>query len=135
MIDTLLDARERSGRPIRIGIVGAGVMGRMVALQLLTPPPGMRLVCIANRTIDHAKRAFEEGGVADAVSVTSAGDLRVKMCIQPTLSYLETIHHELGHDYYFMQYWKMPVLYQQGANDGFHEAIGDALTLSITPTT
>jgi peptidyl-dipeptidase A len=44
-----------------------------------------------------------------------------------------TIHHELGHDYYYMNYYKEPVLYQSGANDGFHEAIGDAIALSITP--
>jgi predicted homoserine dehydrogenase-like protein len=75
MIDTLLGEREKSGRPIRIGLVGAGVMGRMVALQLLTPPPGMRLVCIANRTPAHAKRAFEEGGIDKAMPATSAGEL------------------------------------------------------------
>jgi len=43
------------------------------------------------------------------------------------------VHHELGHDYYFHSYYKLPALFQQGANDGFHEAIGDALALSITP--
>jgi predicted homoserine dehydrogenase-like protein len=75
MIDTLLEERERAGRPVRVAIVGAGVMGRMVALQLLTPPPGMRLVCIANRTLEHARRSFEEGGVASTVTVTSAGAL------------------------------------------------------------
>src|SRR5262249_33706239 len=42
-------------------------------------------------------------------------------------------HHELGHDYYFHAYYKLPFLFQQGANDGFHEAIGDALALSVTP--
>ena len=61
-------------------------------------------------------------------------DLRIKMCIKPTEEDLVTIHHELGHNYYYHAYYKLPALYQQGANDGFHEAIGDALTLSITPT-
>ena len=72
---------------------------------------------------------------ASAWDVTYSDDLRVKMCIhQPaTEEDLQTIHHELGHDYYFHAYYKLPVLYQNGANDGFHEAIGDALTLSLTP--
>src|SRR5262249_61758839 len=60
-------------------------------------------------------------------------DLRVKMCIKIDEENLVTIHHELGHDYYFHAYYQLPVLFQLGANDGFHEAIGDALTLSITP--
>jgi peptidyl-dipeptidase A len=55
------------------------------------------------------------------------------MCIKVREEDLITIHHELGHDYYFHAYHTLPVLYQNGANDGFHEAIGDALTLSITP--
>jgi peptidyl-dipeptidase A len=55
------------------------------------------------------------------------------MCIKIREEDLVTIHHELGHDYYFHAYYKLPILYQGGANDGFHEAIGDALTLSITP--
>jgi peptidyl-dipeptidase A len=70
---------------------------------------------------------------ASAWDVTYNDDLRIKMCIKIDEEDLITIHHELGHDYYFHYYYKLPVLYQQGANDGFHEAIGDALTLSITP--
>lgn len=70
---------------------------------------------------------------ASAWDVTFANDLRIKMCIKLDEEDLITVHHELGHNYYFMQYWQKPVLFQQGANDGFHEAIGDALTLSITP--
>ncbi len=61
-------------------------------------------------------------------------DLRVKVCLEPTEEDLITIHHELGHDYYFHQYYKLPMLFQQGANDGFHEGIGDTLALSVTPT-
>ncbi len=71
---------------------------------------------------------------ASAWDVTFNDDLRIKMCIKIREEDLVTIHHELGHDYYFHAYYKLPVLYQAGANDGFHEAIGDALTLSITPT-
>jgi peptidyl-dipeptidase A len=60
-------------------------------------------------------------------------DLRIKMCIEPTEDDLITIHHELGHDYYFHYYTKLPILFQAGANDGFHEGIGDTLALSVTP--
>lgn len=70
---------------------------------------------------------------ASAWDVTYGNDLRIKMCIEGTEEDLVTIHHELGHDYYYTYYYNLPVLYQAGANDGFHEAIGDALTLSITP--
>jgi peptidyl-dipeptidase A len=70
---------------------------------------------------------------ASSWDVTYSDDLRLKMCIKIDEEDLETVHHELGHSYYFMQYYKLPILFQQGANDGFHEAIGDALTLSITP--
>jgi len=70
---------------------------------------------------------------ASAWDVTFSNDLRIKMCIKPLEEDLVTIHHELGHDYYFTYYYQLPVLFQAGANDGFHEAIGDAITLSITP--
>jgi peptidyl-dipeptidase A len=70
---------------------------------------------------------------ASAWDVSWNDDLRIKMCIEPTEDDLITIHHELGHDYYFHQYFKLPILFQQGANDGFHEGIGDTLALSVTP--
>jgi peptidyl-dipeptidase A len=70
---------------------------------------------------------------ASAWDVTFENDLRIKMCIKPTEEDLVTIHHELGHNYYYTYYYTKPVLYQSGAHDGFHEAIGDAITLSITP--
>ena len=70
---------------------------------------------------------------ASAWDVTFSNDLRIKMCIKVDEEDLITVHHELGHDYYFQNYYTKPILFQQGANDGFHEAIGDALTLSITP--
>jgi peptidyl-dipeptidase A len=71
---------------------------------------------------------------ASAWDPTWSNDLRIKMCIEPTEEDLITIHHELGHDFYFHQYFKLPVLFQQGANDGFHEGIGDTLALSVTPS-
>jgi peptidyl-dipeptidase A len=70
---------------------------------------------------------------ASAWDVNYNNDLRIKMCIKPTEEDLVTLHHELGHDYYFQQYYKLPVLFQAGANDGFHEAIGDTIALSVTP--
>jgi peptidyl-dipeptidase A len=70
---------------------------------------------------------------ASAWDVQYDNDLRIKMCIQPTEEDLITIHHELGHNYYFHYYYKMPMLFQQGANDGFHEGIGDTLALAVTP--
>lgn len=62
-IDTRLQERESQGRPIRVGMVGAGATGRAIALQLGTPVPGMRLVGIANRTPVHGERAFQEAGI------------------------------------------------------------------------
>ncbi|MCB9743342.1 MAG: M2 family metallopeptidase [Alphaproteobacteria bacterium] len=70
---------------------------------------------------------------ASAWDPTWSGDVRIKMCIRPTHEDLLTIHHELGHDYYFLYYKDLPALFRQGAHDGFHEAIGDTLLLSATP--
>ena len=61
-------------------------------------------------------------------------DVRIKMCITPTEEDFKTIHHELGHIYYYLAYRKQPILFQTGANDGFHEAIGDTVALSMTPS-
>jgi peptidyl-dipeptidase A len=81
-----------------------------------TKPPAKNVVCHAS-----------------AWDVQYNNDLRIKMCINLNQEDLWTIHHELGHDYYFHYYYKLPVLYQGGANDGFHEAIGDTIQLSMTP--
>ena len=70
---------------------------------------------------------------ASAWDPSYADDLRLKMCIERTMGDLVTIHHELGHNYYYHYYFTEPVVYQQGAHDGFHEAVGDAVALSITP--
>ena len=63
----------------------------------------------------------------------TTNDLRIKMCIQKNEEDFVTIHHELGHIFYYQAYNHLPTLFQGGANDGFHEAFGDLLTLSITP--
>ncbi|MFP5286359.1 MAG: M2 family metallopeptidase, partial [Thermoanaerobaculia bacterium] len=70
---------------------------------------------------------------ASAWSIDYEDDLRIKMCIQTNAEDFQTIHHELGHNFYQRAYNKQPLLYQDSANDGFHEAVGDAVALSITP--
>ncbi len=84
--------------------------------SLLTKPRDREVVCHAS-----------------AWPIDGKDDVRIKMCITPTAEDFTVIHHELGHIYYFLEYQKQPVLFRQGANDGFHEAIGDTVALSITP--
>ncbi len=70
---------------------------------------------------------------ASAWDIDNVEDLRIKMCIKVNGDDFTTIHHELGHNYYQRAYNKQAPLYLDGANDGFHEAIGDAIALSMTP--
>jgi peptidyl-dipeptidase A len=70
---------------------------------------------------------------ASAWDVDNKDDVRIKMCTKVNSDDFVTIHHELGHNYYQRAYNKQPFLYMNGANDGFHEAIGDFVALSITP--
>lgn len=70
---------------------------------------------------------------ASAWDVDNKDDIRIKMCTKVNADDFTTIHHELGHNYYQRAYNKQPFLYLNGANDGFHEAIGDFVALSITP--
>jgi peptidyl-dipeptidase A len=70
---------------------------------------------------------------ASAWDVDNVEDLRIKMCIEITAEDFRTIHHELGHNFYQRAYNKQPFLFRDSANDGFHEAIGDTIALSITP--
>lgn len=70
---------------------------------------------------------------ASAWNITNLDDLRIKMCIKINSNDFVTVHHELGHNYYQRAYNKQSYLHLNGANDGFHEAIGDAIALSITP--
>ncbi|MBB4859132.1 peptidyl-dipeptidase A [Novosphingobium chloroacetimidivorans] len=70
---------------------------------------------------------------ASAWDVDNKDDLRIKMCTKVNSDDFVTIHHELGHNYYQRAYNKQPAYYLDGANDGFHEAIGDTMALSITP--
>ena len=70
---------------------------------------------------------------ASAWDVGMNDDLRIKMCIKINMEDFVTIHHELGHNYYYHYYYELPPLFQAGAHDGFHEGIGDTLALSVTP--
>lgn len=70
---------------------------------------------------------------ASAWDIDDKDDVRIKMCIKINGEDFSTIHHELGHNFYQRAYKNQPVFYRDGANDGFHEAIGDMVALSITP--
>ena len=70
---------------------------------------------------------------ASAWDVDNVDDIRIKMCTQVNAEDFSTIHHELGHNFYQRAYNKQDLLFKNGANDGFHEAIGDFIALSITP--
>src|ERR1044072_5099925 len=70
---------------------------------------------------------------ASAWDVDAKKDVRLKMCVQINDVDFQTVHHELGHNYYQMAYAGQPYLFQDSANEGFHEAIGDAVALSVTP--
>jgi peptidyl-dipeptidase A len=70
---------------------------------------------------------------ASAWDVDEKNDLRIKMCIQITEEDFRVIHHELGHNFYQRAYNQQPELFRGSANDGFHEAVGDTIALSVTP--
>jgi peptidyl-dipeptidase A len=70
---------------------------------------------------------------ASAWHMDSKEDVRIKMCIKPTQDDLMTVYHELGHVFYDLSYNQQPFMFQNGAHDGFHEAIGDTVNLSMTP--
>lgn len=79
-------------------------------------PPGREVVCHAS-----------------AWNIDDKDDIRIKMCTKVNGEDFRTLHHELGHNFYQRAYKNQPTLYRNGANDGFHEAIGDMVSLSITP--
>ena len=70
---------------------------------------------------------------ASAWDIDFEKDVRLKMCVQINEEDFTTVHHELGHNYYQMAYSTKPLLFRDSANDGFHEAIGDTVALSVTP--
>jgi peptidyl-dipeptidase A len=70
---------------------------------------------------------------ASAWDVDNMDDVRIKMCTEVNEEDFDTVHHELGHNFYQRAYKDQDFLYKDGAHDGFHEAIGDFIGLSITP--
>jgi predicted homoserine dehydrogenase-like protein len=78
-IHNMLKMREQHGRPIRVGMIGAGATGRAIALQLGTPIPGIRLAGIANRTPAHAERALREAGIEKWESAETAKDAAARI--------------------------------------------------------
>lgn len=84
--------------------------------SMITRPVGRDVVCHAS-----------------AWDLDNKEDIRIKMCTEVNAEDFGTVHHELGHNYYQRAYMNQPYLFKDGANDGFHEAIGDMVALSITP--
>ncbi len=84
--------------------------------SMITRPQGRDVVCHAS-----------------AWDLDNMDDIRIKMCTEVNEEDFQTVHHELGHNYYQRAYKNQPFLFKDGANDGFHEAIGDMVGLSITP--
>ena len=80
IVDTALERRHEEGNPVRIGLVGAGYMGRGITLQIQQSMIGMDVVAIANRTVSEAERTYREADVDDAEHVTSAGGARTRAC-------------------------------------------------------
>lgn len=113
-----LDAREmvRIGERFFTSLGFAPLPDTFWERSLFTQPRDRNVVCHAS-----------------AWDVDEVDDLRIKMCIEPTAEDFRTIHHELGHNFYQRAYNKLPYLYRQSANDGFHEALGDVISLSVTP--
>ena len=72
IVDNALKVREAEGRPIRVGMIGAGAMGRAITYQIEQCTPGMKVVAICNRTISSAERAFRDAGAKDARTVKTA---------------------------------------------------------------
>ena len=80
-----------------------------------------------------ARRIARSSATPAPGTSTTLNDVRIKMCIDQTAEDFSTIHHELGHNFYQRAYKKLPVIFRDSANDGFHEAIGDTIALSVTP--
>jgi len=79
IVDTALQKRESDGDPIRVGMIGAGFMGRGIALQILQSVPGMKLVAISNRHIEKAQQAYAQAGVQDCKIVKTVGELEANI--------------------------------------------------------
>jgi len=117
--------RERNTTPLELVRYGERFFGSLGfeplpstfwERSMFVRPPGREVVCHAS-----------------AWDVDCALDLRLKMCLEITAEDFMTVHHELGHSYYQRAYSGQPFLFRDSAHDGFHEAVGDTVALSITP--
>jgi predicted homoserine dehydrogenase-like protein len=79
IVDTALKARAEAGKPIKVGMIGAGFMGRGIANQIANSVPGMELVAIFNRNLDGAKRAYTEAGIETFQVVNTVADLEASV--------------------------------------------------------
>jgi peptidyl-dipeptidase A len=102
--------------------------GFFTSLGFESLPPSFWERSLFTKPVDHEVVCH-----ASAWDVDYEKDVRLKMCIQITEEDFSVVHHELGHNYYQMAYAHQPFLYRDSANDGFHEAIGDTMALSVTP--
>ena len=93
IVDNALQKREAEGKPIRVGIVGAGFMARGVAMQICNVVPGMQLCVVSNRNIEGAVKLYEQAGVSDILSVDSATDIDVSF-LRPTE---QSLFHQGAH--------------------------------------
>ncbi len=97
IVDRALEARRESGNPIRVGMVGAGFMGRGIANQIVHSVPGMQLVAIANRNVEGALRAYAEAGIESPARVTTVAALeRLAMNGQPAVTDDPTLMCDAG---------------------------------------
>ena len=79
IVDKALERRHEQGNPIRVALVGAGYMGRGIALQIIAATPGMELVAVSNRTLSEAERAYRQAGIDEVREVESVADLETAM--------------------------------------------------------
>jgi len=79
IVDKALEKRHQQGNPIRVAIVGAGYMGRGIALQIMTATPGMELVAVSNRTLSEAERSYRQAGVDSIKAVETVAQLEAAM--------------------------------------------------------
>jgi len=103
--------------------------GFFTSLGLPELPPSFYQNSLLKKPTDHDVVCH-----ASAWDMDNGNDPRIKQCIEPTQEQLTTLHHELGHIYYYLMYKDQPYLFKGGAHDGFHEAIGDTITLAMTPS-
>src|SRR5437016_3953116 len=75
IVDTALEKRQQEGNPVRVALIGAGYMGRGIALEILTAVNGMRLVAVCNRTLAGAQEAYRQAGVESVKAVDTVTEL------------------------------------------------------------